>query len=365
MGERSPLLPDMVHSDDDNSSMTTLVKRRSSHTGHISFSSDEDPIESDSMHDDESREVPFLQFFFTSSGPPQICFLSLTYAIAIGSTVSIIPSLMIDRYAKINHGFDFGDSCANYGKDERPQACLDGSADAQTAAALGSFFSNTICFATSSLLGSLSDEYGRRHLLLLAQFLNLLCPLCLVLMQVFTTMNPAWYYVTNVLGSCLSWMTLALSSISDVIPKRWRAPCFGVLLAGFSLGFALSPLLSLCLSHFGISLFSFSLLVATLGYAFCLLPETLPDETAEQARTIRRERTEQMSNHSNLYIVGQQLIRPFQELSILNRNNLFRLLSALAFFSGMSVSQKLYFYVYEKRCTQPDLVMSLFLTDNC
>ena len=342
MGETRPLLPDMLNCDHDDASMAQSLKRRSSHTGHISFSSDE---ESDSV-DDENREISFLQFFFKSSGPPQICFLSLTYAIAMGSTISVVASIMIDQYAKINHGFNVDDSCADYGKDERPQACLDGSADAQTAAALGSFFSNTICFTTSSLLGSLSDEYGRRHLILLAQFLNILSPLCLVLMQVFTTMNPGWYYVTGSLGSCMSWMTLALSSISDVIPKRWRAPCFGVLLSGFSLGFALSPLLSLYLSHFGVSLFSFLSLVCTLVYAFYFLPETLPEETAEQARAIRRERIEEMSNRSKIYILGQNLIRPFQELCILNRNNLFRLLSALAFFSGMSVSsQKLFSYI--------------------
>ena len=171
MGETFPLLPKMLHSEVDDTSLISSLNKESSHTGDISLTSDEELIEKDSV-DDQEREIPFLEFFFKSSGPPQICFLSLTYAIAIGSIVSVVPSVMIDQYAKINHGFDLGDTCANYGKDERPQACLDGSADAQTASASSSFFSNTICFATSSLLGSLSDEYGRRHLLLLAHRLE-------------------------------------------------------------------------------------------------------------------------------------------------------------------------------------------------
>jgi len=69
---------------------------------------------------------------------------------------------MTDRYARLNHGYELEQDCSSYAMGEKPQACLDGSADAQTAVALEQMISNTFTFFTSSLVGSLSDEYGRK-----------------------------------------------------------------------------------------------------------------------------------------------------------------------------------------------------------
>ena len=102
----------------------------------------------------------FLKFFFTARGPPQIALLSMLYALSIGSTVGVVPAVLTERYAVMHHGFE--GQCAEYGKHEKPEACLDGSSDAQAAAAAASFVSNTATFLTSSLIGALSDEYGRR-----------------------------------------------------------------------------------------------------------------------------------------------------------------------------------------------------------
>lgn len=109
---------------------------------------------------EDDQEVSFLKFFFTSSGPPQIVLLSTLYALSFGCTVGVVPAVLKNKYAVLYHGFD--GICTDYSKDDKPQACLDGSSDAQTAAAAASFVSNTATFLTSSLMGSLSDQYGRR-----------------------------------------------------------------------------------------------------------------------------------------------------------------------------------------------------------
>lgn len=186
-------------------------------------------------------------------------------------------------------------------------------------------------------------------LLILGTFLATLYPLCLVLIQLDENMNPFWYYASGSINGVVNWIALALSALSDVMPPKWRAPSFGLLLAGFSLGFALAPILAIVFNHFQVSIFSFSLMV--LGFVLTVLffPETLsPEAAAEAAQT----RAAQYTQHSTL--IGKILwsaARPLRELCILNRNQLFRLLSLLAFFSGMvtSADHTLLIYYVEER----------------
>jgi hypothetical protein len=69
---------------------------------------------------------------------------------------------MSDRYARLNYGYTDDRDCSDYAMGQKPQECLDGSADAQTAVAFAEMISNGLTFLTSSLVGSLSDEYGRK-----------------------------------------------------------------------------------------------------------------------------------------------------------------------------------------------------------
>lgn len=69
---------------------------------------------------------------------------------------------MSDRYARLLYGFNDDLSCSDYLMGQRPQACLAGSASAQNAVAMEQLVSNGLTFFTSSLIGSLSDEYGRK-----------------------------------------------------------------------------------------------------------------------------------------------------------------------------------------------------------
>lgn len=69
---------------------------------------------------------------------------------------------MTDRYARLNHGYTDARDCADYDVGEKPDECLDGSADAQTAVAIEQMVANGLTFLTSALIGSLSDEHGRK-----------------------------------------------------------------------------------------------------------------------------------------------------------------------------------------------------------
>ena len=300
------------------------------------------------------RRESFLVTFATSDGPPQIVILMLLLALGFGSTIGVVPAVMSDRYARLNHGYTDEKDCSSYGMDDKPAPCLAGSSDAQNAAAMSNLISNGLTFITSSLMGSISDEHGRRGLLVFGTFLATLYPLCLVLLQIYPNMNPFWYYAAGSMNGIVNWIAVALSALSDVMPPKWRAPSFGLLLAGFSLGFALAPLLALVFDHFQVSIFSFSLMVLGFLLTVAFFPETLPPEAAAEAA---QTRLAQYTEHTS--ITGKilwSMARPLRELSILNRNQLFRLLSVLAFFSGMvtSADHTLLIYYVEERLAFDD-----------
>lgn len=179
-------------------------------------------------------------------------------------------------------------------------------------------------------------------------FLSCFSPLLLVLVQVVPSVSPNWYYCAGAITGLVNWITVALSSLSDVMPPRWRAPSFGLLLAGFSLGFALAPQLALVLGHLGVAVFALSTVLVGLIVTVFYFPETLTPEQAHEAVAIREALVEGLSPTEK---VLWTLKRPIFELSILNRNRLFRLLSLLAFFSGMVTSgdRTLIIYYIEER----------------
>lgn len=325
------------------------------------FSSTGDTSDRDEEHRSRSSNPSFCKFFANSRGPPEIVFLCLLYALALGCTIGVVPAVLTDQYAKNYHGFDRGDSCANYDKQNKPQACLDGSSDSQTAAVTSSFVSNTLTFLTSSFIGSISDEYGRRTFLIISQFTGMFAPLFLLVMQT-STLNPNFYYIASGIDGSISWISIALSALSDVMPKEWRAPTFGILFSGFSLGFALSPFLALALTHYGVSILSLFMLVIAFFFSVFFLPETLSDAAMMTVREQRAENSVQVGEESLLRSAGRMLGRPIKELSILNRNCFFRLLSALAFFSGMSSSadQTLLLYYVEDRLNFKDKDVAVF-----
>ena len=174
--------------------------------------------------------------------------------------------------------------------------------------------------------------------------LSLLAPLNLVLLQLSPSIDPFLYYACNAISGAISWMAVALSSISDVMPSIWRAPSFGLVIAGFSLGFALSPILAVFTSHLVTSIFSLSILVAAFLFVCFYIPETLSEDAMRKATLTRA--AEMSSINSQFDMWKYYIKRPMNDLLILNRNTLFRLMSALAFFSGIVGSADMALFVY-------------------
>ena len=310
-----------------------------------------------SLHDDDDAAAPtqngkppsssmvdFLRHFAGTDGPPQIILLCLLLAVALGSTIGVVPAVMTDRYARLGHGYGGGTPCMDLARDERPEACRLGNDDAQNASAAVSFVSNVLTFVTSGLVGSISDERGRRSIMLAGMALSLLGPAWLVVMQLDERFSPLPFYAAHAFSGVISWVAVSLSAMSDVIRPEWRAPSFGLVIAGFSAGFALSPFLAVYLSHLGVSVASLFILTGSFGYAVLRLPETLDGESAEQARKRRIAETPVFESAGDRW--RHVLLRPARELMILNRSRLFRLLSSLAFFSGIVGSADMTLFVY-------------------
>ena len=275
-----------------------------------------------------------------------------------------VPAVMTDRYARLNYGYADDKDCADYTMPEKPQACLDGSADAQSAVAVEQMISNILTFFTSSLIGSISDEHGRKRILVLGVFLSSLSPLCLLLLQACPDMSPFSYYAAGTLTGLVNWTAVALSSLSDVMPPQWRAPSFGLLLAGFSLGFAMAPQLALMLGHWNVTILSLANVWIGLLVIVFFLPETLPPATAAHARVVREERMHGLTGTKRILWT---MYRPLWELSILNRSTLFRLLTLLAFFSRMvsAGDQTLLIYYLEERVRETFPLEMIVSIDCC
>ncbi len=132
-------------------------------------------------------------------------------------------------------------------------------------------------FVASPILGSLSDRFGRRPVILLSSF-------GLGLDYVFMALAPtvAWLFVGRVISGITSAsFTTAYSYIADVTPAEKRASTFGLVGAAFGLGFVLGPavggLLGASNPRLPFWVAGGMALVNTL-YGLFVLPESLPPE---------------------------------------------------------------------------------------
>jgi MFS family permease len=191
-------------------------------------------------------------------------------------------------------------------------------------------------------------------MIILGVSLSCIAPIMLVSMELFPSMSPIWYYIANGSTGLINWLAVALSSVADILRPQYRASGFGLILACFSLGFALSPMIGATFNHIHASLFCCITLLMAWINTMCFLPETLPEEAALEAKSVRNQRN---TGRTTLQTIKAFITRPIQEISILNRNRLFRLLSILAFFSGMVSSADqtiLIYYVKERLLLESD-----------
>jgi len=309
-----------------------------------------------------NRRKSFLVQFSEMRGPPQIALLMALLAIGLGSTIGVVPTVMGDRFARLYHGYEGEAHCSSFLDPHlKPEACFLGGSDAQAAASVANLINNSLTFVTASLMGSISDEYGRKAPLIIGLTISLVPALCLYLLQVIPNMSPWWYYSSSASTGLVSWIAVALSALNDVLPPEFRAPGVGLLFAGFLFGISLSPTLALLLDRKTLSLVSFGVVLAGFLMTIFVVPETLPTWIGENARRKRKEKDKKEKERDNQTMdeleenrfygfwsfyygssacrtLRRLLWRPFEEMLILNRNSFFRIIAGLAFFTGMVAS---------------------------
>jgi MFS transporter, DHA1 family, tetracycline resistance protein len=129
-------------------------------------------------------------------------------------------------------------------------------------------------FVCSPVLGSLSDRFGRRPVILLS---NLGLGLDYILMAMAPTLS--WLFVGRVIsGITAASVPTASAYIADVTPPEKRAGAFGLIGAAFGFGFVVGPAIGGLLGSVNPRLpfwaaAGFSLLNA--AYGFFVLPESL------------------------------------------------------------------------------------------
>ena len=133
-------------------------------------------------------------------------------------------------------------------------------------------------FSCSPIQGALSDQYGRRPVVLLSN-------LGLGLDYVFMALAPnvSWLFVGRTIsGMASSSFSTAGAYIADVTPIEYRAAAFGKMGVAFGLGFVLGPAVGGWLGAIDARLPFWGAAATSLMnacYGFFLLPESLSRET--------------------------------------------------------------------------------------
>jgi MFS transporter, DHA1 family, tetracycline resistance protein len=132
-------------------------------------------------------------------------------------------------------------------------------------------------FVFSPILGSLSDRFGRRPIILISNF-------GMAADFVLLALAPDlwWLLIARLISGAVSAsVTTAYAYVADVTPPDGRAKAFGVLGAAFGVGFVIGPALGGWLGHYDPRWpFWGAAALAFLNgcYGYFVLPESLPPE---------------------------------------------------------------------------------------
>ncbi|MEW6303309.1 MAG: TCR/Tet family MFS transporter [Verrucomicrobiota bacterium] len=147
-------------------------------------------------------------------------------------------------------------------------------ASASTTVGLLAALYSLMQFVFAPVLGSLSDRFGRRPVILISLFGSGLDYFLLALAP-----NLAWFFVGRIIaGITGANFAAATAYIADVSPPEKRAANFGLIGAAFGLGFILGPALGGVLGDIGLRVPFFvagGLTLLNWLYGWFVLPESL------------------------------------------------------------------------------------------
>jgi DHA1 family tetracycline resistance protein-like MFS transporter len=132
-------------------------------------------------------------------------------------------------------------------------------------------------FIFSPILGSLSDKYGRRPILLLALVGFGIDNIILAFAPTIT-----WLFIARIIAGIMgASFTTASAYIADISTAENRAQNFGMIGVAFGVGFIIGPVLGGLLGHIGVRIPFFAaaaLALLNALYGYFILPESLPKE---------------------------------------------------------------------------------------
>lgn len=132
-------------------------------------------------------------------------------------------------------------------------------------------------FVCSPILGALSDRFGRRPVLLIS-----LAGLGIDKIVMALAPSVAILFIGRIIsGATAASFSTAAAYMTDITPPEKRAETFGMLAAGFGLGFVLGPALGGILGEIDPRLpfwAAAGLCLANAAWGYFVLPESLPPE---------------------------------------------------------------------------------------
>jgi MFS transporter, DHA1 family, tetracycline resistance protein len=165
-------------------------------------------------------------------------------------------------------------------------------------------------FLFSSLIGSLSDKYGRRPILLISLFGFGIDYIILALAPTY-----GWLLIGRVIaGITGASFTTAAAYIADISTDEDRTKNFGMIGAAFGIGFIIGPLLGGLLGSIGLRIPFYGAAILSLLnflYGYFILPESLPKEKRRNFDWYKANPINTITKLSNYKSIGWFLVAFF------------------------------------------------------
>lgn len=252
----------------------------------------------------------------------------LCWTLGFGILLPFLPQIQTNFFASETVGRHV--KCEDLTPDSEDlvrQACRDAHSESVYWSSMTSFFSQSVVsFLLNPMVGVWSDKYGRRPFLI-AGICGAAMPIAVIYLHVQRGVSFYWFYPASVATSGISTISITLAYISDSISPPNRAPAFGLVLASFSLGILIGPIIGAFVSMaWGINLSLLAVLLSLLA-TYLFVPESF-QQTEQDTRS--PDLPGRKSEHLSCKIFSS-----IQGLSILCRSKLFAMLAACAMIAGI------------------------------